>query len=45
MHPTPTSDNWKWKKNLIEDFHFAVWPRLEVALVKVVHADETVLAS
>ena len=30
---------------LIEDFYFAVRPRLEVALVKVVHTNETVLAS
>jgi hypothetical protein len=32
-------------ETLIEDFYFAVRPRLEVALVKVVHADEAVLAS
>ena len=30
---------------LVEDFHFAVRPRLKVALVKVVHTNVSVLAS
>jgi hypothetical protein len=33
------------KEILIENFYFTIRPRLEVALVKVMYADETVLAS
>lgn len=44
MQPCPKIDGWEFFF-LIEDFYFAVRPRLEVALVKVVHTNETVLAS